>query len=326
MIFELTAEHRAAVARLVPGVELVTAAESDPDKLAGADVDVLVTEPVPRDLAKWPRLRWVQLLSAGSNHLSGHPIWQTDIAVTNASGTHSVPIAQYITVTWLMMMHRMPELLEFKPSRTWPNRGALAGRVVRGMTAGIIGYGGIGRESARQLRALGMRILCLKRDPDDRVHHGGNPFPGTGDPDGSIPEAWYGPEQIGDFLGECDLVVITVPSTPATEGFIGAKELARLKPGARLILISRGGIVDDAALAGALRSGRLAGAAVDCFVKEPTPPDHPFFDVPNLIMTPHMSGVFTDYWPVLFTLFAENLRRHTAREPLLNVVDSARGY
>lgn len=326
MIFELTAEHRAALERLMPGVELVTAAESDADKLDGAEVDVLVTEPVPRDLAKWPKLRWVQLLSAGSNHLRGHPVWDKSIAVTNASGTHAVPIAQYITLTWLMMMHRMPELMDYKATRTWPNRGALAGRVVRGLTAGIIGYGGIGRESARQLHALGMRIICLKRDSADRVHHGGNPYSGTGDPDGLIPAAWYAPEQLGEFLEQCDLVVVTVPSTPATEGLIGAAELARLKPSARMILISRGGIVNEDALADALRSSRLAGAAVDCFVKEPTTPDHPFFDVPNLIMTPHMSGVFTDYWPVLFTLFEENLRRFTAGRSLLNTVEAKRGY
>lgn len=326
MPFELTAEHRAAIERLVPGVELEVVPATDPDKLDGAEVEVLVTEPVPRDLAKWPKLRWVQLLSAGSNHLRGHPVWAKPIAVTNASGTHAVPIAQYITVTWLMMMHRMPELMDFKATRTWPNRGALAGRVVRGMTAGIIGYGGIGRESARQLQALGMRVLCLKRDPSDRAHHGGNPFPGTGDPDGTIPESWYAPDQIGEFVAQCDLVVVTVPSTPATEGLIGAAELARMKPGARLILISRGGIVNESALAEALRSGQLGGAAVDCFVQEPTTPDHPFFDVPNLIMTPHMSGVFTDYWPVLFTLFEENLRRFTIRAPLLNTVDAKRGY
>lgn len=326
MPFELTAEHRAAVDRLVPGAEITVVPVTDPDKLDGTDVEVLVTEPVPRGLANWPQLRWVQLLSAGSNHLIGHPVWEKPIAVTNASGTHAVPIAQYITLTWLMMMHRMPELMEYKATRTWPNRAALAGRVVRGLTAGIIGYGGIGRESARQLSALGMRILCLKRNPADRAHHGGNPFPGTGDPDGSIPAAWHAPEQIGEFLEQCDLVVVTVPSTPATEGFIGAAELARMKPGARLILISRGGIVDESALADALRSGHLAGAAVDCFVKEPTTPDHPFFVVPNLIMTPHMSGVFTDYWPVLFTLFIENLRRFNTGAPLLNTVDAKRGY
>ncbi len=165
MAFELTAEQRAAVQTLAPELEIVVCAEPNLDSLDGTDVAILVTEPVPRDLAKWPKLRWVQLLSAGSNHLKDHPIWETDIAVTNGSGTHGVPIAQYITVTWLMMMHRMTELLKFKASHKWPNRAALANDVVRDLTVGIIGYGAIGRESARQLSSLGMRVLCLKRDP-----------------------------------------------------------------------------------------------------------------------------------------------------------------
>ncbi|MCF3650482.1 D-2-hydroxyacid dehydrogenase [Synoicihabitans lomoniglobus] len=326
MAFALTPDQRTALQQIAPGCEIVHTSEPNPDLLDGHDVDVLVTEPVPRDLAQWPALRWVQLLSAGSNHLQGHPIWGTDIAVTNASGTHGVPIAQYITATWLMMMHRMPELLAFKPSRIWPDRAALSGRVVRDLTVGIIGYGGIGRESARQLHALGMRVLCLKRNPEDRIHHGNNPFPGTGDPTGKIPAAWYAPEQLTEFLPQCDLVVVTVPSTPQTAGFLGADELQQMKKGAHLILISRGGIVDEAALAASLHAGHLGGAAVDCFVREPLQSDHPFFDVPHLIMTPHMSGVFSDYWPVLFKLLEQNLPLFLSDQPLLNEVSRTHGY
>ena len=124
MPFALTAEQRAAVQRIVPGCEIAHTAEPDPDKLDGAGVEVLVTEPVPRDLAKWPRLRWVQLLSAGSNHLRGHPIWDAPAIVTNASGTHGVPIAQYITVTWLMMMHRIDAVIA---TNTTVSRTGVAG-------------------------------------------------------------------------------------------------------------------------------------------------------------------------------------------------------
>lgn len=326
MAFELTAEQRTAVQQIVPGCEITHSSEPDPDRLDGADVEVLVTEPVPRNLTQWPGLRWVQLLSAGSNHLSGHPIWDTPAIVTNASGTHGVPIAQYITVTWLMMMHRLPELLGFKASRTWPNRAALAGRVVRGMTVGILGYGAIGRECARQLHALGMRVVCLKRDPEIREHRGNNPWPGTGDPLGELPSEWFAPSQLKEFLAGCDLVVITVPSTDRTEKLIGSAELAWMKPRSHLVLVSRGGIVSEAALADALRSGHIAGAAVDCYVDEPIPPDHPFFAVPNLIMTPHMAGVFNDYWPVLFRLVEENVRRYCSGGSLLNQVSRIRGY
>ena len=121
-----TSEQEARLREIWPGLEL-RLENLAPERLDGADVEVLVSELVPRDLAAWPKLRWVQLPSAGSNQILGHPIQATDIAVTTASGTHAVPIAQYVTCTCLMMAHRMEQLLQFKPSRTWPNRPALAG-------------------------------------------------------------------------------------------------------------------------------------------------------------------------------------------------------
>ncbi|HEY0865192.1 MAG TPA: NAD(P)-dependent oxidoreductase [Lacunisphaera sp.] len=325
--YTLDPADTAALRAAVPGIEIATVPFTpDPDKLAGSDVDALVTEQVPRNLAAWPKLRWVQLMSAGSNQIIGHPVGQTSIPVTTASGTHGVPIAQYITCSALMLAHRMPQLFEFKPSRQWPNRVALASFTLRGRTAGILGYGSIGRESARQLAALGMRILCYKRDPAVRADPGFNAWPGTGDPQGELPAAWYGPGQLAEMLPQCDLVVVTVPSTPTTESLLGARELALLKPSAHLVHISRGGVVDEAALAAALRAGRLAGAAVDCFVREPTPPDYPLFDVPNLIMTPHMSGVYDSFFPAFNVLLRENAVRFVAGRPLLNVVNIAAGY
>ena len=309
-----------------PGIEIVEQNAASPDQLDGMGVEVLVTELVPRNLGVWESLRWVQLLSAGANQLLGHPIQDTAIPVTTASGTHGVPIAQYVTCTWLMLAHRMERLLRFKPSHTWPNRQALAGTVLRGLTAGIVGYGSIGRECARQLAALGMRIVCQKRDPAGHSDAGYNAWPGTGDPEGKIPAAWYGPGQLEEMLPQCDLVVVTVPSTPLTAGMMGEREFAWLKPGARMIIISRGGIVSEPALAAALRSGRLAEAVVDCYVREPLPPDHFFFDVPNLTMTPHMSGVYAGFWPVFVGLLGENLRRHRAGQPLLNLTQRQNGY
>lgn len=324
-IFTLTEDQRRTLGAIVPGLEIV-AANAPADQLDPAGVDFLVTEAVPRNLEAWGRLRWVQLMSAGANQLIGHPIQRSAIPVTTASGTHGVPIAQYVTCTWLMMAHRMPQLMQFKPSRTWPNRVALAGTTLRGLTAGIIGYGSIGRECARQLAALGMRIVCLKRDPSHRRDDGYNAWPGTGDPEGTIPAAWFGPSQLDALLPECDLVVVAVPSTARTEAMIGAREFALLKRGARMIVISRGGIVAEQALADALRGGQLAEAVVDCFVREPLPPDHFLFDVPNLILTPHMSGVYAGFWPLMVDLIGENLRRLHAGRPLLNLTNPENGY
>jgi phosphoglycerate dehydrogenase-like enzyme len=325
--YVLTPADADALRSLAPACEIATVPFTpDPDKLDGTDVDVLVTESVPRNLAAWPKLRWVQLLSAGSNQVIGHPITGTAIPVTTASGCHGVPIAQYITCSVLMLAHRMPQLLEFKPTRKWPNRISLAAYSLRGRTAGILGYGSIGRESARQLAALGMRILCYKREPAIREDTGFNAWPGTGDPRGELPDAWFGPGQLAEMLPQCDVVVVTVPSTPKTVSLIGAAELAQLKPTAHLVHISRGGVVDEPALADALRRGQLAAAVVDCFVREPTVPEDPLFDVPNLVMTPHMSGVYDAFFPAFNLLLRENLQRHLAARPLLNVVNAVAGY
>ena len=324
--FRLSDAQRLELQAIWPGIEIVEQSVGSPDQLDGTGMDVLVTEQVPRNLEGWSKLRWVQLLSAGANQLLDHPIQKAPIPVTTASGTHGVPIAQFVTCTWLMMAHRMPQLLEFKATRTWPNRLSLAGFTVRGRTAGILGYGSIGRECARQLSALGMRVVCLKRDPASRTDEGYNAWPGTGDSPGAIPSTWYGPGQLDEMLGACDLLVVTVPSTPQTEGMIGRREFGRMKPGARMIVVSRGGIVVEEALAEALRNGQIAGAVVDCYGREPLPPEHFFFDVPHLIMAPHMSGVFDGFWPLLVGLVGENLRRLRAGRPLLNATSPQNGY
>lgn len=225
-----------------------------------------------------------------------------------------------------MLAHRMPQLLEFKPTRNWPNRIALAGYSLRGRTAGILGYGSNGRESARQLAALGMRILCYKRDSAVREDTGFNARPGTGDPRGESPDAWFGSGQLPDMPPQCDVVVVTVPSTLKTVSLIGVAEFARLKPTAYLVHISRGGVVDEPALSEVLRAGHLAGAVVDCFVREQTVPEDPLSHVPNLIMTPHMSGVYDAFYPAFNLLRCANLQRLLAARPLLNVVNAASGY
>ena len=322
----LTPEQRAPFQQEWPELEIVEQRIPDLDTYDGRDIVVLVTEPVPRDLGRWPDLKLVQLLSAGANHLLGHPVFSSSVAVTTASGTHGVPIAQYVTCTWLMMAHRMNEAMQLKASRTWPDRNALAGFSVRGLTAGIIGYGSIGRECARQLQALGLRILCVKRRPEVRVDHDFNAWPGTGDPDGVIPEAWYSPNELAQILPQCDLVVVTAPATPSTLGLIGAREFALMQPDARLIIISRGGIVDETALVDALRSGRLAGAAIDCFVQEPLPRDHPYFDLQNVILTPHISGVHDRFVAAFQSLLLENVTRLKAGRRLLNRASPNAGY
>lgn len=317
----------AALEDACPGIKIVEAFGSDaitePDL---SDVSVLVTDQrVPSDLRACPQLKWIQLVSAGANQVTKTAIADSDILVTTASGLHGVPIAQFVTGNLLMLVHCMPQLGQIQQSRRWPeSRWAFRGSLLRGLTAGVLGYGSIGRECARQLHALGMRIVAL--DPGPRRDDGYNCWPGTGDADGSLPERWFQPGDLREMMGECDVLVVAAPYTPHTAGMIGRAELDLMKPGGRVIIISRGGIVQERALADVLVGGHLGGAAVDCFEQEPPPPEHFFYDTPNLIMTPHMAGAFEGFWPAMMSLFAENLRRFHEGRPLLNQTNKRLGY
>lgn len=320
-----TAAENAALAAACPGVRVLRAA----DGLGAAEMaaaEVLVTDQrVPRRLEDWPRLRWIQLVSAGANQVAGTPVAQSDVLVTTASGLHGVPIAQFVTGGLLMMTHQFPALAAAQATRRWPaDRWALRGELLRGATAGVLGYGSIGRECGRQLHALGMRVLAL--DPGPRRDTGYNAWPGTGDAEGTLPAAWYQPDGLHAMLAECDVLVVAAPYTPRTAGSIGARELALLKKGARVIVISRGGIVQERPLAEALRAGHLGGALVDCYEQEPLPPEHFFHDTPNLVLTPHIAGAFEGFWAAFMALFAENLGRFARGETLHNVADKRLGY
>ena len=327
--FPLRDAERDAILQVCPGatVDYVYGPmQEDLDALDGRHVQVLVSQWVPSSSQEWENLRFVQLLAAGINHIPPeHPIWER-ATVSTASGIHSVPMAQFGICALLMMVHQFPKLADFQRTKQWPDRTLLGGETLRGKTAGIIGYGSIGRECGRLAQSLGMRILAMDRFPDKQRDTGFNAWPGTGDSEGEIPEEWFSPQQLDEMLPFCDVLFITAPLTKATRGLLGAKELTLMKPTSRVIVLSRGGIVDETALCEALQSGLIAGASVDVYVTEPVPPNHPFFEVRNITLTPHISGTFDDYWEASFRLLVENLRRFTAGQPLLNVADGKRGF
>ena len=196
---------------------------------------------------------------------------------------------------------------------------------MRGRTLGVIGYGSIGRETARIARALGMEVLALKRNPDERRDPGWNP-PGVGDPDGNIPRRWYGPEQCEDLLRESDYITVTLPLTSHTRGFIGRKEIAAMRPNAYIVNVGRGEVIDQDALIDALRGNRIAGAGLDVFEREPLETESALWNLENVILTPHISGGFKNYNGVCCELFAANLQRFRTGQPLFNLVDRSMGY
>jgi phosphoglycerate dehydrogenase-like enzyme len=177
---------------------------------------------------------------------------------------------------------------------------------------GIVGVGSIGLEVARAASGFGMRVWGIRKRVDD-------PMP-------PFLERVLPPERLHELLASSDVVVLSAPLTPETRQLINAETLAAMKRGAFLINIGRGKLIDDEAVAAALRSGQLGGAALDVFTREPLDPASPFWDLANVIVTPHMSGAMEDYWTPLVALFAENLRRFEQDQPLLNVVDKRAGY
>jgi phosphoglycerate dehydrogenase-like enzyme len=304
---------------------------ADPNDADYSRAEILYAGVPPRDLARAPRLRWVQVHMAGVNALHDHPIYTTSsVPLTTTSGVHAATIAEYALTMLLALAHRVPRMLEWQAKGAWPpdeQRWPLfVPTELRGATLGIIGYGSIGRELARLGKtALAMRVLACKRDPSRRADAGYH-LPGTGDPEGRLPDEWLSPQQLPALLARSDVVVMSAPLTRDTRHMIGARELRTMKPSAYFINVGRGATVDEAALAQALAENRIAGAAVDVFAEEPPPAGHPLYGLDNVILSPHVSGFLASYDEGCTELFAENLRRYLAGSPLLNVVDRAAGY
>jgi phosphoglycerate dehydrogenase-like enzyme len=310
---------------LSPALEVVDVTDDpafDVDALTDPDLEVIVGRRAPADLSRVPGLRWLQVGSAGVDHLATDPPWAKGIVVTNARGVFSVQIGEYVSGAVLRINQPIGRWAIDQASHHWPVDDEPLPSIVRGQHAVLVGYGSVGREVARQLAALGLRITAVKPRPDVR-QDASYRVPGTGDPDGSIPERFVGVDALSQVARDADYLVLTLPRTPESRGIVGPAVLAALPATAWLINVSRGGLVDETALIDALQSGRLAGAVLDVVDEEPLPPDHPLWDAPNLTITPHVSGATARFRD---DLVLENVRRYLAGEPLLNPVDPERGY
>jgi phosphoglycerate dehydrogenase-like enzyme len=263
-----------------------------------------------------PALRWLHTGTAGVGPKLLAAVAERGIVLTNSAGIHGPPMAETVLGMILHFARGLHEALEIQRVRGWAkpaleeDPGLI--REVAGSTVGIIGYGGIGREVALRVRALGARVLALRRREV------------SGDAAGD--EIVTGREGFARLLAESDYVVLTAPATAETRGLLGEAELRALKPTAVVVNVSRGVLVDEAALARALVEGRIRGAALDVFAHEPLPADHPLREAPRLLLTPHTSAYSWRFWEREAALIEDNLRRFLAGQPLQNVVDPAAGY
>jgi len=239
--------------------------------------------------------------------------------ITSARGIRARAIAEHVLGVTIALARRLPAAIRAQVAHRWA-QDELEGtdvdvRTLQGQRIGIVGLGAIGMELVRIAAPFGFRISAIRRRANEPPPDG--PF--------TIDEVWP-PDRLPDLLARSDVVVLAAPHTPETKRLIGRPELDRVKRGALLVNIARGRLVDDDALAEALRDGRLGGAALDVFSREPLDPSSPYWDLPNVIITPHTSGAMRDYWTPLVALFSENLRRFERGLPLLNVVDKVAGY
>jgi phosphoglycerate dehydrogenase-like enzyme len=298
------------------------------DAIIDPAVQVIIGYRVPTDLSRTPCLRWIQLVSAGVDHLLKDPPWARGLIVTNARGVFAVQMAEYVISGLLQAYQNASLRRQYQTAHSWPSNAAtspLMGRLLRGRRIVIVGYGGVGREIARLASAFGMRVIAVKRQPEVRFDDSFR-IPETGDPRGEIPDEILGPQNLEAAASRADALVITLPLTSQTVDFIGQRIFAALPPHAWFVNVARGKIVNEDALIAALREQRLAGAILDVFREQPLPQDSPLWDMPNVIIAPHIAGGGHDGWTVFAELVIENLVRYVTGRTLLNLVDGCREY
>ncbi|HEY8767189.1 MAG TPA: D-2-hydroxyacid dehydrogenase [Dehalococcoidia bacterium] len=282
------------------------------------ETEILLSNPIVPDniLERAAHLRWVQLTSAGADRLvDSELVLSGRVKVTTASGIHAIPISEYVIGVMIAFAKGFPRAFRSQANNAWQ---AYLAAELDGATVGVLGLGAIGGRVAELSKALGMRVLAVRRSCQLRMSgaEAGEPFA----------DQLFPPSELPAFLAECDFVVLAVPLTAESRHMIGDAELEAMKPTAVIVNIARGAVIDQAALVRALKAGRIGGAALDVTEPEPLPPDSELWGLENVMITPHISGGTPRYMDRAIELFCDNLRRYLAGEPLRNVVDPSRGY
>ncbi|MEP6918252.1 MAG: D-2-hydroxyacid dehydrogenase [Acidobacteriota bacterium] len=292
-------------------------AKSDPETLRLIeDADVAFLGDLrPDQLAAAARLQWIHSPAAGLGGMLFPAMLHSPVVLTNSRGISAATIAEHVLAVTLAIFRKLPSAFRSQAAREWAQDAMLAPppiRTIRGSTVLVVGLGSIGAATAERMAALGARVTGIRRDLSRPLPKG---------VDTVLP-----PEQLLQALPLVGVVVLAAPQTAQTRGLIDTAALAAMRQDALLVNVSRGKLVDQGALAAALAAGTIGGAALDVFDPEPLPVESPLWAMPNVLITPHMSGFRPDHWAAVTALFAENLRRFEAGQSLLNPVDKAAGY
>jgi len=258
-------------------------------------------------LAKAPRVRWVHSRSAGVENILFPALVEGAVVVTNARGAYSRSLAEWAMAGVLFFAKDLRRLLRSQAEGRWD---VFEPEEIAGRTLGIVGYGDIGRAVARYARALGMRVLALRRRPEpDEVAH-----------------EVLGPDGLNELMRRSDYVILAAPLTPDTRGLVGREAIAAMKPSGVLVNVGRGPVVDEAALVEALTARRIRGAALDVYEQEPLPAGHPLYSLDNVLLSPHSADNVPGWRESAVDVFVEHVKLFRDGQPLRNVVDKAHGY
>jgi len=280
------------------------------------DAEVVVAWSIrPEQIAEAKRLRWVHSPAAAVHQLMFPELVNSEIVLTNAREVHGPVVAEHVIALIFALAKKIPDSAQLQQKHIWgqqilwDNQPRI--REVAGATLGMIGLGSIGRPTVKSAKALGMRVIAVREHPE-KGREGA--------------DVVLGPAQIDEVFGQADYVVLAAPVTDSTKAIANAERLALMRPDACLINVGRGPLVDETALAHALRNKGIGGAALDVFPREPLAADSLLWDLPNLLITPHTAALTDKLWERHYALFSENLRRYLNGEALLAVVDKRKGY
>lgn len=310
--------QRKEIARLLPEHTIVEQPTREELEEIADSIEVVFGQ-VPNELlANASSLKWWQLQGAGADSLPPEVAAQ-GVAVTNASGVHAEPISEHLLANMLAFSRDLPGAFRYQKAHRWhyespPPVFELAGKRVL-----LLGTGAIGAAFARKAKALGMKVVGIRRS-------GGSSSSAEAGEERSPFDRLSGPEAVNRELPHADFLVITLPLTAETRGLIGEHELARMPKSSYVLNIGRGPIIEQNALIAALRDGTISGAGLDVFDPEPLPEDSPLWDMDNVIITTHYAGLTPKYSQRLWSIFLDNLARYVAGEELKNTVDLKKGY
>lgn len=306
---KLSARHRETIERAAPGCRLISCEWNEASAhLPSADILVawgwMDIAPL---LAAGHHLKWIHALSAGVENLLAPTQQEKGILLTNSKGIHAIPVSEHVMALLLAFTRGLNLFIRQQQECSWKRAPV---DELHEKTLAIVGLGSIGRELAKKAKCFGMHVVATKQTPTREL----------------FVDRLYPSAQLDDMLAEADFVVATLPLLPETAGLFSLERFRRMKPGAYFVNVSRGPITVEADLVQALQEGLIKGAGLDVFEQEPLPAESPLWQLPNVIITPHLGALSPSYMERAVKLFAENITRYLAGEAPVNLIDLAKGY